>query len=864
MDQAFDASQALAWLETLFGDTEGYINIVSTNNWAGKCFRSPEDCIPYITRLDAVGAKGIYARVTTLAEIPLPDEDGNDRRGSAEETSEFIGFWADIDLAGPGHKTDKPLPATEADIAAIIEVAGLPTPTEWIHSGGGMYPWWLLNEPYKVHGDVLADMKKVAADWQRLIELASESLGFSYGAGVGDLARVLRIPGTINRKIAKDPKLCTWRTELTTSSTYRLPDLLNAMNAGLARLTPQRPAPKPATIPTASAFSGGTRPGDAFNAATNWYDLLTADGAQLDSDRAGYCEWVRPGKDRRDGMSATTGYMGSDVLKVFTDAWPGLRQGETYDRFGYYAWTRHNGNIAEAARALGALGYGEKGQREPVKPATAWEYGLREDDAPAQAELIKGVTEKLTEKTAVRQPTYTFTESGFADRMLARHGDDLRYISERKTWLRWNGQVWESDRIGHVTNLVNSMVQEEFARAGEDDDPEKVDKAQRSLRPMLSNAKQVGAVALLGRQVGITTDDLNRQLRKITTTNGTLDLNDFSFTGFQRDLLSTQQIGTSYDPGATAPGWEKFLAEVLPSAQMRDYLQRAVGYTLTGDTDRKAIFMIHGPSNCGKSQLLNALEEIFGTLSATTDSSAFSTREHSHGPNPSLHKLKDARFVSASESGEGMPLNEALVKRITGGDKMSTRTLYSEDETWQPRFTVWIATNHLPRMNCDDNAIWKRVKPIKFETVFGGEREEIYDLGRKLAAAEGPGILNWVLDGIRKYREHGLSEPAELQQGTEEYRADSDPVSRFIETQVAEDILIKDGEEMIESKVLYSWFKTWCEDEGIRYPLAANRFGRRLSALGYTSVRDASKRMWQGLGRGVVSGPPVWLAGSRQ
>lgn len=863
MPNAFDASQSLAWLQTVYGNTEGFINIVSTGNWAGRCFRSPEECIPYITQLDASGAKGIYVRITTLAAVPLPDENGYARRGSVEETKEFLGFWADIDIAGPGHKTDRPLPATEADIMAIIAAAGLPEPTEWVHSGGGMYPFWLLDEPLQVASINRAKWVENSANWQRLIELASESLGFSYGAGVGDLARVLRIPGTVNRKVDDNPRPCTWRMDLSESKTYAMSELLAAMNEGLEQLTPVPVVPKLAATPSApSRFDGGTRPGDAFNAATNWYDLLAADGAILDSDRGGYCEWVRPGKDRRDGTGATTGYMGSDVLKVFTDSWPDLRQGETYDRFGYYAATRHGGNIVDAARALSALGYGEKGTRNVESPQP-WTHdssavNLRVGDNP--------LTEDSKEKKATLTPTYSFTESGFVDRMRARHGENLRYVAERKTWLRWNGQVWEKDRIGYVTDLVNTLAQEAWHRANEIEDEKEAAKAHVSLKPMLSNAKQVGATALLGRQLGITVDDLNRHRLKVTTLNGTIDLADYSFTGFQRELLSTQQVDAAYDPTATSPGWDQFLQDIVPSAEMRDYLQRAVGYTLTGDTDRKAIFMIHGPSNCGKSQFLNALEEVFGTLAATTDSSAFSTSDHSHGPNPSLHKLKDARFVSASESGEGMPLNEALVKRITGGDKMSTRTLYAEEETWQPRFTVWIATNHLPRMNSDDNAIWKRVKPIKFETVFGGEREEIYDIGRKLAAAEGPGILNWILEGVRKYRQHGLVEPSELKQGVVDYQADSDPVSRFLEAQVADETLVRHEEERIESKVIYSWFKSWCEEEGIRYPLAANRFGRRMTALGYVNSRDVSgtRRIWKGVGRGAIAGPPVWLAGSRQ
>lgn len=867
MTPGFDASQALAWLETLYGDTQGYINIVSTLSWAGKCFSSPEDCLPYIAHLDGAGAKGIYARVTTLVGIPLPDENGHARRGSVENSKEFIGFWADMDLAGPGHKTSKPLPATEADIMAILAETGLPEPTEMIHSGGGMYPWWLLNEPLAIDNSRQEWVADLASDWQKLIELASEKLGFSYGAGVGDLTRVLRIPGTINRKVEGDPKLCTWRQNLTKSNAYRLGDLNWALQDGLKRLTPAPVTPTP-IAPAQKAtgsFEGGTRPGDAYNAATNWYDVLTADGAQLDTDRGGYQEWVRPGKDRREGPGATVGYKGSDVLKVFTDAWPNLRQGETYDRFGYYAATRHNGNIAEAARALSALGYGEKGIRT-VTAVTPDEW------APGKAdpELIKALTENSKAKTPVSTATYTVTEAGFADRMHARHGADWRYVATRQRfgWLHWDGTVWRTDKTGTVTSLINDLVSEQYLRTEEEEDEDKRNKLRTALQKMQRNAAQVGATSMFARMpnVAIESERLDAHQTKMTCVNGVLDLDTLAFSAHDRELLATKKLGVAYDPQATCPKWEKFLAEVLPSKSMREYLQRAIGYTLLGKPNAKAIFMLHGPSHTGKSQVVNALAAVFGDFAEGAKEQTFRVSDTTNGPTPGLHKLQGARLVTASESTEGVKLDESLIKQLTGGDAICSRPLYGDEETWIPQFSIWVATNHLPKFSSDDNAIWRRVKPILFDQVFGTEdRGEVFDIGRKLVAEEGAGILNWVLAGVAAYRKVGLIEPQQLRDGVVAYQQDSDPVARFLEAQITEGVLATgDKETWIESKVLYSWFQSWCEDEGIRYPLAQNRFGRRLATLGYVSDRDATrmKRIWRGLGRGSAPGPAVWLAGS--
>lgn len=866
MTPAFDEGQVRAWLSTLYADTCGFINIVSTDNWAGRSFQDVDQAVSYVKYLDHQQVKGIYARATTL-KSPLSSKE----RGGVDHTSEFVGFWADMDVQGPGHKTSKPLPADFADVTAIIEAAGLPVPTEWISSGGGFYPWWLLHQPATAESTLeLIALSDLSAKLQRVIELASEKLGFSYGAGVGDLSRVLRIPGTVNRKVPDAPTMCEWMTEATTSQPYALEFLRTTIEGALLHLEPPKPVtPAPSfTAPSTAAYGGGERPGDAFNAATTWRQLLEADGAHMLRDRGAYVEWVRPGKDARDGMSATTGYMGSDVLKVFTDAWPGLRQDETYDRFGYWAATRHNGNIKEATKDLGSRGYGEKRQQpqHDQNHWTAWEEASAEalcelpttetmaawsdEDVPTPQQIDNGVA-----AVRARRQTFTFTDSGVADRMQARHGDDWRFVASRQKfgWLRWNGTVWETDKRGQVTNLIDQLVQEAYDATRDTEDEKERKALQAAIKPMLSNSKQLGATAVFARrpQVAVDSDELDADRNKVTCGNGVLDLSNMKFGAHDRGLLATKKLGVAYDPAATAPKWEKFLSEVLPDAGMRNYLQRAIGYTLLGEPVRKAIFMLHGPSHTGKSQVVNALSAIFGSFAEGAKEQTFRVNDAANGPTPGLHKLRGARLVTASESTEGVKLDEALIKQLTGGDAICSRPLYGDEETWTPEFSIWLATNHLPKFNSDDNAIWRRVKPIHFNVVFGQEgREEVMDIGRRLVAEEGPGILNWILDGVKDYREHGLVEPAALTEGVTAYQNDSDPVARFIQESAAQDSIVLEPDAKIDSRSLYNAFTAWCADEGIRYPLTAARFGRRMSTLGYTPARTSTARLWQGIGAG--------------
>lgn len=879
MTNTFDEQQVLAWLQTLYGDCKGFINIVSTNNWAGRSFDTPEAATAYVKQLDRVKPQGIYARITTLK---APVDKG---RGTIEDTAEFVGFWADLDIAGPGHKWELcpdpcpkaaekghgckklPLIADEAACIELVERTGFPAPTEWIHSGGGMYPLWLLAEPVKVAD--YPELPQVSAQWQRVIELTAKNMGFMYGAGVGDLARVLRIPGTVNRKPDTVPVSAEWRMDLSSSTPYDLSILVEAMSTSLKRLEPPKPVTAPAPARPASAPSSGERVGDAFNRATTWMELLEADGATLDNQRGGYAEWVRPGKDPRGGISATTGFGGSDVLKIHTDSWHPLEQGKTYDRYGYYTWTRHGGDFGAATRDLGGKGYGDSAWTRGPAAAEAWHHAAVEP-APGEAADAAAATGDHETRPQVaaapparpRKATFTYTESGFADRLEARTGGTWKHYGADKgsTWLRWDGALWREDEKGAVINLVDELVTEEFDRIEQIEDPKEQEAAERSIRAMQTNAKQVGASKIFARRKGtaVTPEELNAHQYKMTVGNGVFDLATMTFGPHDRTLLATKKLGVDYDAAAKAPEWERFLEQVIPNPEMRDYLQRAVGYTLTGDTDRKALFMVHGVSNCGKSQLVNALAAVFGDFAAAADYSAFEQRENNGNANPGLHKLQGARFVHCSETAEGTRLNETLIKRITGGDEIVSRTLYGRDETWKPQLTLFIATNHLPRLSSDDDAIWRRVKPIELPVVFGtAAAPEVLDIGRKLAAKEGAGILNWMLEGLRRYREEGLGEPQELRDGVQAYQDESDPVARFIAEAVTEQTLVKEADAVIPSSVLYAWFQAWCQEEGIRFPLSANRFGRRLTRLGFTGGRDpsGSKRVWKGIG----AGPQVWV-----
>lgn len=399
----FDQGAVRQWLAILHGGAPGLINICSTGNWTGASFPTgdPDAAADYAAQLDARGREGIYARVTTVHELGASRIQRGER-GGVEDTCALPALWADVDLAGPGHK-EANLPPDEGAARQLLTHTGLPEPTLWVHSGGGRYPIWLLDQPHPVAGD-LADLVDLSAGWQRVIGAAAGQLGWHYGTGVGDLARVLRIPGTVNRKAGLE-RPC--RIVSATGTRYPLAALYGAAADALAGLAPDPEAdPHPVRWGSCSAFAAALRswsnsqgevwdrspngawqrrgevvnppdhrsPGDDYAARTDWADILQPHGWRLAYQRGHVRYWRRPGKDT-PGISATTNALGTDRLRVFSTSTQFLT--ESYSKLGAFAVLEHGGDLKAAAKALQDSGFGTPGPAEAQREAMAGVLGYR-------------------------------------------------------------------------------------------------------------------------------------------------------------------------------------------------------------------------------------------------------------------------------------------------------------------------------------------------------------------------------------------------------------------------------------------------------------------------------------------------------
>lgn len=573
------------------------------------------------------------------------------------------------------------------------------------------------------------------------------------------------------------------------------------------------------TLTSASNLS----PGDAFEAKTDWDSPYLLSDWHQHPGPGQERYWTRPGKDPRDGFSATTGRANDrDRLYVFSTS-TAFEPQVPYTKFGAYALLHHNGDYSAAASALARLGFGDRPARMPL------------DEVPWS-------------ETKAGEPIerYTLDDIGNGMRFSDYIEGKFRWIFDEKKWYRAVADRWIPDDDLGIVREFHQMTKDLVDQAERDDDRVLL-KWARSSR----NGARVNAAINFAKSFGLahSASEWAPDRSLFNLTNGTLNLKTGELQPHRPEDLMVHLAGTGFDGEAECPNFEAFMESALPDPQTRNYVQRALGYSLLGDADQRALFVLYGPSGTGKSTLIEAMQYVFGSYGTTAQSGTFRAVRGDKTPTNDLHELRGRRFVTTSETAEGANFDEELLKRLTGRDQVRSRALYQESQEWTPECTLWLATNNPPRFNSDDNAIWSRVKLIPMMTVFLGT-EQVFDYARRILAPEAAGILNWMLEGLRQYQESGLGEPPQLLQLTQEHRANSDSVARFIGDKVADGSYVE-GPGVIKVVDLYLGYMDWCRQVGER-SLGQRRFVNRMeSALPqYAKVKDeAGQWVYQGLYR---------------
>jgi putative DNA primase/helicase len=858
-NMVFDREMAQEWLEIVYGRCRDKIHICSTANWRGDAF-GPDDieaALDYIRDLDRNGAEGIYARVTTLAEMP-PEKS----RGAESDSQELIGLWADIDIAGPGHKTAKILPANSADAYQIVTESGLPEPTVWIHSGGGLYPWWLLANPVHIDGESGLDQAKIlVTGWQKILAHSANKIGFHYGTEVGDLARVLRIPGTVNRKagLERQCQILEWGAR-----SYDLDELETALTEGLAQIPTPEPqtrdlqASQPITYDSANRpvayANGGTdvRPGDDFNVRADWMSIMVPHGWDYVYSRGGTQYLRRPGKS--DGISATIGHStdGMERLYVFTSSTE-FEPNTPYTKFAAYTLLEHRGDYAAAGRALRAQGFGSAASPFTAATPPATRAGLNQAGAELVSALesqeVDGTPASVTVLASPKDPTAVMDTLG---RRLDSTDQvpHLRYW--RETWYRWNGMNWGESSASSVRNWLYEQTRTAvcFNAKGEPM-PWAPDRAK------VSNLLDAMAMLTVYRP------DDEEPCRVIACRNGVLDLATRSLENHHPRTFNLYSLPFDYDPAAESPTWQNFLDEVLPGdEQGQQFLQEWFGYVISGRTDLQKIASLVGPKRSGKGTIARVLIKLLGQ--EVTASPTLGQLSSNFGEEDllgrSLAIMSDVRWDEPRVSAA-----VAALLAIVGED---SRTVARKNRTsWNGRLDTrfMVMSNDSPKFADASGALAGRMIHLRFHTSFYGREDTT--LSDKLFK-ELPGILNWALEGLDRLNERGrFVAPESGLSVDEEVRETSNPVYVF-----SQDYVEVTGVETdeVDLSTLYDHYKKVCAEEG-RHEPALNTFARMLSsALADRQIKTVRKRVEGGAKRRFVIGvklqdwvpsAPHWLIG---
>lgn len=554
------------------------------------------------------------------------------------------------------------------------------------------------------------------------------------------------------------------------------------------------------------AAEGDVTPGDDFEAKTDWADILTGWVQVFQRGRETY--WRRPGKN--DGISATTGRADDrDRLYVFTSSTV-FEPEVPYTKFGAYALLEHHGDHGAAAKTLADKGYGYRAPRE-LTPATSSRI------TPTGTQLATlGQTAAAARATVVESGDDQLTDLGNARLLISEHAATLRYVPEAGKWVTWEGTRWQWHPDDGVAIEAAKDV---ISRISTDN------KQLAAHRLKSMSARRIADATRLARTspgMRISAAQFDQHPWQLNTPAGVVNLKTGEIATPTPGLFHSKQTTVAPDPTMPTPLWDQFLATTFQNKpELAQYVQRLAGLMFIGEVLEHVLPFAHGPGGNGKGVFAETLSAIAGDYATSAPQGFLLVGRDKH--ETEIANLQGRRLVTLSEINENTKFDEAKMKLLTGGDTLSARFMRQDLFSFTPSHTFLVLGNSQPKVETGGESFWRRLRLIPFTNTIP-EAERIANLHKRLVDEEGPGILNWIIQGAVQYASTGLHTPAEVLTATDTYRAEEDHLGRFVDDRCK---LGGGNIARVEMGELRRAYDAWC-DEQHEHPVSAQALGRNL------------------------------------
>ena len=445
----------------------------------------------------------------------------------------------------------------------------------------------------------------------------------------------------------------------------------------------------------------------------------------------------------------------------------------------------------------------------------------------AEAENVYGFNKVSESKKKV--PPRSWDDMGMAQRFLDQLPHSFLYSMTDKMWYAYNGSYWEQDNQGLIEKaadeVINNLKNEPLV-IQDDADKDKVQQAwQKFIKGERSRSSKVNMINEIKHLVPVLHSQWDKEKMMLNTPSGYIDLTNGTLHDHDYKKMFTQETGVDYTEKVDCPLWIEFLNQTFQNDQeLIHFIQKIVGYSLTGSNAEQVMFILFGNGRNGKSVLLNIIKYISGSYAKTMNATTIMQKHNNSGQGPTsdIARLEGARLVVSSEANEGDRIDESLIKQMTGGDTLVARYSYGRDFEFDPVFKLWMATNHMPKIYGTDEGIWRRLIIIPFTHTVKKENID-KNLEDKLKA-ESMGILKWAIDGAMMWQREGLNPPEVIKQASQDYREEMDVIEAFI----SESCVVGD-EFKVKASELFDAYKKWADETNNWEGMSNTKFGMEIT-----------------------------------